>query len=1133
MIRKIRQVLGGDRHLTGRVLPALRQAVQGVGLPGLLCFWCLLSPALAEPGTAVLEARKPDLGPTEKASKSEPLPWLASLPQAYQQALQSGKPVFLRLEGKSCPYCKVLDEEIQKAVAQAELKRWTLVRLDVDQSPSVALQMAVGPIPALRLLSPTGQVIESKDGAMSAENLAAWLQEHYEAAAVVPDKALLASGPPDALAVIRLVKLFKQRDATVREAAIQRLIPYPDTAAPLVVSAFSDGSLSSQLSALELLREWNAPVEGLDPWNPNSLSLERLQKLTDWIEQIEITQESLVRKKLTPIELDSSRKMIDSLLTATPEEARAIRERLARFDRVLLPEVTTRLKFVETDQEHERLTALRYRLVAPDRLVLEWPGGIDRLAATDVTVRHEAIDELAKRATSQEEELLLELFTDPAPLVREISLRTLTAVGGRSSNQALIRLLKDPEPNVRAAVLKQLSEKPSSSIVPEIAAYVEQEKDPDLVVHAVRLFREAKGNASAEALIKLFSHSSWRVRAEAAEAITKVVGRYSPQNKFHADVFMALIKLLDDEDSFVVSRAVDALSEADLVVAVEPLAKVAAKHPDLATSVIKALSQGEKQSIKSIPYLRKFCNHQSPEVRAAAITGLSALVSSKAQAELSELLADPEGSVRTAATNALFEMMRFEPIPASVARQDSSFSGEILRKLNSTLAKKSAAAGKDAQKQDAETAGQTQTAGIPNQQHTQEYEKTLQFIRKGNFREAWMFELVPLLEPMLNQKTVEEQLAGAQALIGLGKDQHALPRIREILKSHPEYINSIANVLPWLLWDDRVSFFEEMTQVAPGPSDLYETVQQMARPRDYRAVHEFWKLLTHQDMDAELAFMMIRNFREIYFGKAYYDFEDYSTSGKKRVAVDMVPHIQSGTFWQRTVALAVLLSVSRQEATKISESLLADQSTPEPLRKVALHVYLVAQTKTQASKSAIKALSEKNPVLRKTALAYLSMGPDAVSSVVDGKLALDFHHPEERISQKWGLPIIPEAPDGLDSQQLKPLLNSDDPQVAAYAGYLLTLLDDPDGLPVLLDYWNHSKTKDLPWARLVYRAIAYKNEISQVPLLTSIYEQQIKPLGYYNDIPKDYYWTIRIMTGPDILELRKRIRDKYGMDRLR
>lgn len=1131
MIRKIRQLPGGDRLLTGNSLPALRQVVQGVALSGLLCFWYLLNSAYAEPGTAVLEARKPKLEAAEKTTQSEPLPWLESLPQAYQQALKSGKPVFLRLEGKSCPYCKVLEEEIQETVAQAELKRWTLVRLDVDQSPAVAQQMAVGPIPALRLLSPTGQVIESKDGAMSAGNLVAWLQEHYEAASVVPDKALLASGPPDALDVIRLVKLFRQRDATVREAAIQRLLPYPDAAAAMVVSAFSDGSLATQLSALELLREWKAPVEGLDPWNPKSLSKERLQKLTDWIEQIDLTQEALVRKKMSPVELASSRKLIDSLLTATPEEARAIRERLARYGRLLLPEVTTRLKSVETDQERECLTALRYRLVAPDRLVLEWPGGIDRLAATDVTVRHEAIDELAKRATSQEEELLLELFTDPSPLVREISLRTLTAVGGTSSNQALIRLLDDPEPNVRAAVLKQLSEKPSASIVPEIARYVEQEKDPDLVVHAVRLFREAKGNASAEALIKLFSHPSWRVRAEAAEAVTKVVGRYSPQKKLHADVFMALIKLLDDKDSFVVSRAVDALSEADLVVAVEPLTKVAVRHPELATSVIKALSQGEKQSAKSIPYLRKFCKHESPGVRAAAITGLCSLVSSKAQPELRELLADPESSVRTAAANALFEIMRFESVPASVASQESLFSGSILRKLNSALANQPGAAGSNAPKEDVETAGQA--AEVPNQQHTREYEKTLQLIRQGKSRESWMFELVPLLEPMLQHNAVEEQLATARALIGLGKDQHALPRIRELLRSHPEQISSIAEVLPWLLWDDRVQLFEEMTRVAPAPSDLYETVQRMAGPRDYRALNEFWKLLSRPDMDAALAYMIIRNFREIYFDQPYYDFDDFSPSVKKRVVADVIPHIQSGTFWQRTVALAMLLSVSREEAEKYSESLLADKSTSETFREVALHVYLVAQTKTQARKSAIQALSEKNPVLRKIALAYLSMGPNAVSSVVDNKLALEFHQPEARLSQKWGLPIIPEAPAGLDPQQLKPLLHSDDPQIAAYAGYLLTLFDDPDGLPVLLDYWNHSGTKDLRWTQLVYRAIAYKNEISQVPLLTSIYEKQIKPERYRYDTLKEFYWTIRIMTGPDILALRKRIREEYGMNRLR
>ncbi|QDT41962.1 HEAT repeat protein [Gimesia alba] len=1124
---RTRRIPTGSIHLTGIVPHALVRAVRSVGLPGLLSLCVMLSPAVAQPDTEVLEARKPAV------AQAEQLPWLESLPQAYQQAQQHGKPIFLRLEGKSCPYCKVLDEEIQKTVAQNELKRWMLVRLDVDQSPAAAQQMAVGPIPALRLLTPTGLVIESKDGAMAAGDLVEWLQEHYEAAAVIPEKALLATGAPDALDVIRLVKLFKKRDATLREAAIQRLLPYPDAAAPLVVNAFSEGPLASQLSALELLREWKAPVEGLDPWNPNSLSLERLQKLTGWLEQIDDTQETLVRKKLTPVELNSCSKMIDTMLTTTPEEARAVRERLARYGRLLLPEVTARLKSVETDQARERLTALRYRLVAPDRLVLEWPGGIDRLAATDVTVRHKAIDELSKRATSQEEELLLELFSDPAPLVREISLRTLTTVGGTSARKSLIQLLNDPEPNVRAAVLKQLAEKPSASIVPSIATYVEQEKDPDLVVHAVRFFREAKGNASAEALVKLFSHSSWRVRAEAAEAITKVVGRYSPQKTLHADIFMALIKLLDDEDSFVVSRAVDALAEADLVVAVEPLAKVAARHPELATSVIKALSHGEKQRVKSIPYLREFCRHKEAEVRAAAITGLCELTPKEVKEELRELLADPESSVRTAAANALFEILRFEKNPASVVSVGSPFSDAITRKLNSALANKTGATGSDTQKEDEENAPKTQTEDVPNQQHTRDYENRLQSIREGKFRAAWMFELVPLLESMLTQESVDEQLAGARALIGLGKDQHTIPRIQAILKSHPEHISSIASVLPWLLWDDRVQLFEEMIQVAPAPSDLYETVRRMAGPRDYRAVNAFWKLLTRQDMDAALAFMIIRNFRQIYFGKSYYDFDDYSTSTKKRVAADMVPHIQSSVFWQRTVALAVLLSVSREEAEKISESLLSEKSTSEPLREVAFHVYLVAQTKTQARNSAIKGLSEKSPALRKIALAYLSMGTQAVSSVMNNKLALEFNNPEDSLSQKWGLPIIPEAPDGLDPQLLKPLLNSDDLQTAAYAGYLLTLLDDPDGLPVLLDYWSYSREKDLRWTRLVFRAIAYKNEISQVPLLTSIYEQQIKPLGYYKSMTKEFYWTIRIMTGPDILALRKRIRDEIGMHRLR
>src|SRR5206468_439406 len=103
---------------------------------------------------------------------------------------------------------------------------------------------------------------------------------------------------------------------------------------------------------------------------------------------------------------------------------------------------------------------------------------------------HRAVDELAGLASTGEDGLWLELFSDPDPLVRESALRGLAATGAADASGALIGLLDDPEPNVRAAVLKQLAEHPSAGVVPRLAEYVAREGDPDLVVHAVRVLRE-------------------------------------------------------------------------------------------------------------------------------------------------------------------------------------------------------------------------------------------------------------------------------------------------------------------------------------------------------------------------------------------------------------------------------------------------------------------------------------------------------------------------------------------------------------------------------------------------------------------------------------------------------------------
>jgi len=106
------------------------------------------------------------------------------------------------------------------------------------------------------------------------------------------------------------------------------------------------------------------------------------------------------------------------------------------------------------------------------------------------------------------------------------------------------------------------------------------------------------------------------------------------------------------------------------------------------------------------------------------------------------------------------------------------------------------------------------------------------------------------------------------------------------------------------------------------------------------------------------------------------------------------------------------------------------------------------------------------------------------------------------------------------------LLASPDAEVAALAGYLVTLLGEPDGLVPLLNYWRaQSKNQELD--RLVYRAVAVCDDPQFIPLLREIYGRIKQQWDQ-----QEFYWTIRIMGGPEILEFRKRLRKEIGVGNL-
>jgi hypothetical protein len=205
-----------------------------------------------------------------------------------------------------------------------------------------------------------------------------------------------------------------------------------------------------------------------------------------------------------------------------------------------------------------------------------------------------------------------------------------------------------------------------------------------------------------------------------------------------------------------------------------------------------------------------------------------------------------------------------------------------------------------------------------------------------------------------------------------------------------------------------------------------------------------------------------------------------------------------------------------------------------PERTDALRILLAAQDRKTSQATAVRMLSSPHVELCEEALEFL-VNPDSQITVAGGEFYIYAFQIRSSFGQTDQSKV--EAPKNIKPENLLPLLRSSNEKVAAYAGYLLCLLDREEGLVPLLRYWDAHGTQDAMLSRLVYRAVSQLNSESHVPLLARIYQQFHNPdadeshSGSDFSI-KDFYWTIRTMTGPQILALRKKIREEVGVGSL-
>jgi len=577
--------------------------------------------------------------------------WSDSLETAMRKSAINGKPVLVKFEAEWCGPCVDLTEELEKPAFENVAKALILVRIDVDRHQELTEQYDVTSIPRVLLIDSNKEIIADKTGFAEVDQWVKWVKDSIDGIEFEMPDVLATNDPPSRTELVELIEAIGSRDAALRHLAMERLVSFPSrTRAPLVESLGAKGKLSQKISAIEILNRWKAPVEGLDPWSKESFTSERLKLLDDWNQTpIEDLGEGL--GELTEADLASAEIDIQRLLVS--KNLRASLASLTRYGPQLLPTVYEKIKAAKTDDETSRLTALRYWLTASNELRLGWASGLIELASPDLDSRRNAVQSLIGRVTLPDQTLLLELFADSDPLVRELSLKGLQQIGAKETNETMARLLKDPDANVRAAVLKQFAESKnrSTKMTKIVADYLDTETDADLIVHGLRFMREATSDTAVESVVKFVDHESWQVRSEVAESLGKI-----DTDELSLDMVVlkgeSVMKLLDDVDGFVVSRAVESLPSRKNKKLMEDLTELAIKKPEIAVSIVAAISKGAGYSDTEPagPYFRRFLENESAEVREAGITGITESYSNTwKDEELAKLLKDDQVNVRIAA----------------------------------------------------------------------------------------------------------------------------------------------------------------------------------------------------------------------------------------------------------------------------------------------------------------------------------------------------------------------------------------------------------------------------------------------------------------------------------------------------
>lgn len=1112
--------------------------------------------------------------------------------------VDSTKPILIKYEASWCGPCKLLTQEMNSANIKPLLDGFHLLRIDVDQPPKGADVEGINSLPTMRVVTNSGEIITQQVGLVQGESLSTWLGQcesvYQEIIRRRKFAKRLSSGVLDDKQIDLLLEMLQDRSASQRSTATELLVRYPQLVAAKVIDVLSAPKMRSRVAALDVLRRWPAPIDGIDPWQIDSVTTERIAALKKWASSI---------SKDDPTEQDDP-KLFAKTDSATIAEAELEIDRLLRRGPIreglvdglavvgpeLLTSVKARLETEASDTARERLSAVHYRLVASPTLSIRLPGATDKLASLDSSSRRIAAQLLSEQAQKGDVPLLETLFAHNDPLIRELALRGLQQSGGGEATE-LVRFLKDPDKNVRAAVLKLWLDKPRSYLAKPIAEHALIETDPGLLVYYVRLLKEMKSTKDEvyDAYAKLAENEDWQVRAEVAEAISKHTDdQSSSSQKLPLGFREPARKLLNDKDSFVLSKIVPAIIDADQKESFDRLLQIGWKHPPIRNTILPKL-KGSLHDEDNVKFLAERFESDDADSRTFALEAMSRLKVDEHEKHIRTAFDDTDADVQLAAVRSLNSWLDnyhsdLPVLPGQPTNSSSPFSGDFDVEMGFSdaelLVEPEPAGGGllgalgaifgggqpkapiveavpevveavEAQSPEAETAEAQPAEAEPQKSQPQE-------------AEAVATPDEPPSEPPVNQEqlkeaeTYEEWLTNwrkspAAVLPWLDNATAVVQRLREsddpVTKAHaslaavrlgidiepkevidsvsalPDSETRLAAVYRWLPKESR-SNLVFFSAESKGVEDYFPALIKVARVYDKTTVvTDAWKSLDLIDpQHIGYGYYIRQTMMEVMTGRSY--FNSQSDTATAKIADRVVNAVsETKTPFARMVGISLLGDIDSSRVEALVKDAYADQKLDEATRRDWARMALGAKDSKAATELAASWL--ENETFQELALDFIAEGHQGISQTEIGSIEVPDAGPPNYSQGKITVAKVNAA---VQSSAIKALLKHKKPEIVAKATYLLIVMgEDADIAPLEKMFRSKGIDKYLSgWTDLYLLAVAMRNDDSDVTVLEEIYEK----VSDENYRSKEFYWKIRIMTGSRALKLRKRIRDDHGMDNL-